>query len=490
MIDFRCFLLLELLLSVVCVIGCSNTGDIQDSRAFENSIPSFICTDNVEECDCWACCIFLAQASLGISPLEQLVDVEDISTVKSLLQKKAVANGGELTNVSIDDAVQRIKQTGNKNKHQLYILVHSNGHLYGLLGAISIDGVNMFQVFHGSSGLWLVSEQQLEKSGIAEVWNLSKNKETFTLSVGDGLLALDNVFINLGEVVSFQELFCTFRFCNVGSKNLILNKPTTSCTCTTIDMESAKKLLPLESFDLNLAISTGKNVIGRQNIMIECFEEGTGKQIRFPLEVFCAQRESIEISPLVLNLRSGENGESATASIFLHEVSMDRFEINSVEMDIGQDFSYSIQSTQNVSQLMTYQITISCNLTKIMPGTDGIIRINTTSSLTPVITIPVYTFIEPDLQIIPASLSFGVTDVGKTYKKKFTVKNQDKLPSIINMRVPEFVSCTHLVIDTSYEFEVEFSPHASGIWEDNIILVVSANGRNEEISIKIVAYIR
>ena len=486
MIHGRC--ILSLLLVLCFVAGCSRTAT-KEVGVRESGMPSFVSTGNVNECDCIPQGLYFAQAALGLSPLNQLPTTKSTDELRERLQEAATKVGGKLTIGSLAETLQAMTKA-EVGPQPLSVVVHQNGHIYGLLGTMDIDGTRLFQLIHGGSQVWLASKEQMGRAGFKEVWHLEREGNGVPFRVGEGELIVDKVYENFGEVRPYQDVPCTFNLKNQGKKNLILHKPASSCTCTTVDMPQIYTLRPGESFDVRLMTRTAKKPIGKQEVMLECFKEGTGKRLAFSLILLSTQRETFEIAPTTINLKAKKLCEELSEKIYLHEVASDRFTIKSIETDLN-NFRYDIKLQEKDSNLKSYCIYFSCTPSPIeLIKSDKTIRIHTTSPFAPLITVPVRICVEPDVQVKPTSLSFGTSVIGKSYSKEFSLEAEDTL-SIVNITAPKMVACTFSDAEKSlHEINVTFSPQVAGIWEDVLIIHLLKGEEAREIHVNLVAFVR
>jgi hypothetical protein len=243
-----------------------------------------------------------------------------------------------------------------------------------------------------------------------------------------------------------------------------------------------------------MLLRTGKKPYGRQDVSVVCFEEGTGKNTSLPLQIFCAQRETLDFSPATLNLRILSADKPAAELLYLHEAASERFEIKSIETDLPGDFTYEISKRTNASKLMSYEAAIS-----YLPAKEAVfpkdkrhnIRIHTTSSFTPVIVIPVNVFAESGIYAVPNVLSFGTAKAGEKYKQIFHVYHRDSKPfQVLNIVSSPNTACSYnKSASNSLAFEVEWSPQTEGIWEDVLTVRFSVDGAEQELSIKLIAFV-
>jgi hypothetical protein len=254
-----------------CFQGCAERVEVRD----DNTLPSFVSTGNVGKCGCVPQGLYLARAALGLPPLDNLVATGSADGLRNNVQEEATKIGSKLTVHSLDETLQAIEKA-EARAQPLSILVHQNGHFYGLLGTIDIEGTRLFQLIHGNSQVWLASKEQMNLAGFKEVWHFQRAQESrgIPFRIGDGELVVDKVYKNFCEIKPFQEVNGTFVLENSGKTTIILGAPQTSCSCAVPSIKESTKLEPGETMKMEVVLRPGISTSTRETVIMKCHEEG------------------------------------------------------------------------------------------------------------------------------------------------------------------------------------------------------------------------
>jgi hypothetical protein len=452
-----------------------------------NAIPSFVSSENVNECGCVPQGLYLARAALGLSPLYNLATINDIEDLRKKLQTEAASIGGKLAVRPLDATLRSMKKA-TVGSQPLLVVVHRNGHFYGLLGTMDIDGTRLFQLVHGDSQVWLASKEQMNRAGFKEVWHLQPGSRGVPFRVGDGELIIDKVYENFGELKPQQEVRGTFILENTGKKTIILGVPQTSCTCTIPNIKESTKLEPGGKKEMEVIFQSGASTSARQTIVMKCYEEGTGVSQTFPLELFGNQRRSMEIMPTSLDFGLVVPSEEVFRTINLKEMPTDRFTI--LKVDVGQlPITYTRQEEIAPDGLKFYRTEFKFVLQdeKIEGNQSGVIEFTTDSKQFPNVKIPVVYKVAPVIRAIPSIVSFGMLKVGEKAESKveFEARTGEPVAAIVKS-LPNSVTFEK----KSDAYLVSFMPEQSGIWENVLELELKSGSNILPLPLKCVAFVK
>jgi hypothetical protein len=474
-------------IEIFSVIGCSK--DVNNSLQQDTSLYSFISTLKVDECDCFESEIFLAQSALGLSPLEPL-NGKDAAILRTQLQKKAAEIGSELKVISVQEAIMQLEQ-GEVGPRPLSILVHENGHLYGLFGTIDIDGERLFQLTHSHSPVWLATKKQIETAKFKEVWHLKSQDRGIPLQIGETELVIDKMFYNFGEIKPQQEIKCSFNLKNNGSNRLVLGVFQNYCSGTILNLKRDTKLEPGKQINFEIALRATSAASTRQWIEIKCFEEKSHNSQIISIELLGSQRLSMNVSPRTLNFGKIIPNEKIERTVTLQEVPTDRFKIEKIEagnLPISTRVETEIEKTGLNFYKLKMQLSVSKNskVFQTLGSHEDIIIIRTDSRIYPQIVIPIVYEIPPVIRAIPSIISFGTVKKGETAQCNVEFESRNKKTVKFKIKsLPDEMSFEKKGTVCMFNFTAK----ETGIWEGTVQLDLTEGFYHEILPLKCAAFV-
>jgi hypothetical protein len=253
-------------------------------------------------------------------------------------------------------------------------------------------------------------------------------------------------------------------------------------------MQTTTKLEPGQTFDLNIRLVPGQATSTRQSVGIKCYEEGTSATFRFVLDLLANQRQSMNIIPKFLDFGLVVPGEEVNRVITFREVPTDRFSISKI--DVGTlPLTFTTQETTALDGMNHYQIDLRFNLKdeKIEGKQQSEIVFSTDSHQYPVIKIPVIYEAAPFVYAVPSIVSFGTIKVKEKTETEIEFESRNGSPVDVKVELlPDGV--TFEKNDNVYR--VGFMANNTGIWRDEIKLILTSGGQHIPLSLKCVAFVQ
>jgi uncharacterized protein DUF1573 len=478
--------------------GCSGSSD-SDSPRRKQVLPWFVAQGNAAECLCRPMGEQLARAELGLDPTQlRVTEWQDPAALGRLLRDEAEASGGQIRVRKAKDFIKELAAGEEPGPQSLTLLVHENGHLYGLIGTVDLAGQLAFQLTHGPSSIWLVSHQELEKAGFREAWQWERSGEGIPIRIGEGLLAIDKIYHNLGEVEPYEEVRCSFRLENRGTGTVILGKPKTSCSCAVPSLQEDMTLPPGESEEFDVVLNTRATPSIQHMVNLRFSEQGTGASRLLNVQILGSQERSMRISPSRIDFGEINPGEGATRVVTLGEEPTDRFGIDEVRLD-GLPVACecrieSSQSNTGASSLQTYEIHLEIDVPSGFAAGEyeSQILVQTSSRHRPRVEIPFRLQVAPPFRVVPKVVSFGAVEMGSTIEEQVVIESchgetmkasVDALPQDVTVEIEETSTGRLLLL-------IKFVPRRSGIWEDKIHLSVGSVDTEEQLTIPVAALVQ
>ena len=227
--------------------------------------------------DCSAHCVqiaaSLARATLGVDPAWPNNAIPtDPKKLLAVLQETASSVGGTIKVLPPDDVIRTL----SAGPIAPIVLVSPDDHLYLLLGAIDSDGQLLFQLVHGDAAVTLATRTALVESHFKEAWRFTNGSKDVPIQLGkSGMLLVDGILHNCGNVDGIKMAHTTFRLQNAGDGTITLDKAETSCGCTTTDLLTAPAAARRSVCDRGPTSSEWKDIDERDRIS-DCARGGNG----------------------------------------------------------------------------------------------------------------------------------------------------------------------------------------------------------------------
>ncbi len=352
------------------------------------------------------------------------------------------------------------------------VLVHESSHLYVLLGAVELGGDSYFQVLHGRAGPTAMLASEFAHQDFREAWVIPGGHDGVSMKVGDGLVRVDSLWKNLGEIRPFSRQETSFEITNLGETRILLGKPSASCGCTVAEVNDQREIGPGESTRVEVAVRSQGKSATRHSIWLKVLDQSTRNLQKLHLEVMGNQLETMEVTPRSLDFGTVGAQRSATRTVRLTEVKTDRFDLKQV--DVGDlPLDYAIETNLAKDGLKTHRVDFVLDREGLHSGKHkGNVRLVTDSSLRPLVEIPVCYQVEPLCQLSPSLVSFGNVTASSTLEQSVNVTGPGPFRLTLTLaRAPEDcrVSIDQLESSASVVVKPQFS--GEGAWKRSILSV-------------------
>ena len=247
-------------------------------------------------------------------------------------------------------------------------------------------------------------------------------------------IACDGASFDFGEVMDKERVDHTFVLKNAGGAELVINKVTTSCGCTTASL-AKKNLAPGESVDVAAKFSL-KGRSGHQKKTISVHSNDPVSPL-LRLQLCAHVRRSIEVSPPAVGFGRVGLGLGAERKVTLSASSGTVFRVMGVVTD---EVSFCDVRVDTVTEGAAYAVT--CNLRTNAVPTGGAVRgrivVNTDHPLYSNIVIRVSGVRDSELVAIPSALTFQKPGGEPAPVTRYVlIRSGDKKPiEILKVNVP------------------------------------------------------
>lgn len=365
------------------------------------------------------------------------------------------------------------------------ILVHSNGHSWGVIGEVRIDGEAMVQLVHGNEPGLLVSRSEIQAGGFREAWRLERGPQPIAVGVGSGTLEIDCVAKNLGVVEMGVPAKATFHLQNTGTSPLILANAESSCSCTMANLSKETELSCGESYELAVTLKPNNSASQRQHVTLEIRNAQDQAVTKQKLTVYASPKQSLPVLPTVVDFGAILLGGSSTRVVRVREVETIRFSLASVDV-ADLPLTHAIAREVDQSGLATYKISLELRPNDPLPGKyTGTCVVKTSSHTHPVARVPFQYEILPTVRVEPLSLAVGTVNVNQSHTAVLRIRSNlsEKLTVHVLKHPPECSIRENRDVD-GLELIVTTTLSTPGIWQDEIGVQVDTDSGSQELSIR------
>lgn len=476
------------LLAVVSVIaGCDSPVSSLPAR----ELPAFVAVGEPATCPdrCVPAAVYVARAELGLDPTILGADIG--GGPKALLRALAI-QGGEAGGIISSISIVSLMSGLNEESMFPVVLVHKSGHLYLMLGVVNVRGQLLCQLVHGDAPVLLVAKDELLRAGFQEAWRIAGNERGVPVCVGQGLLRVDKVFYNFGEVRPGENLKCTFLLRNVGASPVVLGAPRTSCSCTATSLVESSKLNPGESKEIDVAVEAVASTSLKQSVHLPIYELASAASIELDLLLLGCQRQLMTVTPMVLDFGVVAPGKSYSRSVQLNEAATDRGVLRGVDVR-GLPLTYRVSQATSSYGLMASRIDFVFRAPEdYAPGPQQhVIHVLTGSTFRPTIPVEVKFDIPPPVHAVPGVISVGTLVVGESREVK--VRFVSRGTESIDVCIESYPDECSIVLDESKgppEMTVTVRISEAGIWSGVVRATVHSGLHSHPLDIRCVGFAR
>jgi hypothetical protein len=364
-------------------------------------------------------------------------------------------------------------------------LIHSNGHLYYIVGRARVGSEELIQVIHGDNSGALVSRQLLLSGGFVGAWRFRPKSSSTVLRVGKGQLEVDALVKSLGLVQSGVPAVTKFRMKNVGDIPLYLNDAQSSCSCTVANLRGPVSLEPGEEFEFAVSLKPNEAASQRQHVTVGISDSPEGHPFPQRFTLFAFQSEMLPVVPSVVDFETVTVGSKSQRTVRLREVESVRFNIQKV--DVGNlPLTHSIATDFDSRGFATYTLTFELKPTVESLGKEsGLCLISTSNRVQPETRVVVSYKAVPPMDVLPSTLTLGTVAVGQAHTDVLRFRmGTGEVITISDVKLPK--ECTHEIMVGEGETKLIVTTVITepGLWQDNIALRANAKSTSHEFTIR------
>ncbi len=469
-----------------CFFGCSPS---KRSSVETRKYPSFIQISKAKDCECVPIAVRFARAGLGLDPTLETVFEKPEDLLKKLNEEASSING-VITQNDVAECLDELANRPEPGPCEPILLVHPLGHLYLLLGTVTIEGVLTYQIIHGDSTIGLVDREDLDKAGFKTAWKFHKVADEIPINFAGSHLTVDRIYENFGKVTPLSELEANVTFTNTGQVPLVFETDV-SCRCTVLDDFDSTDLEPGESRNLKIKFQSSAGSAERHSVFVTCYEKGTGYSVQVELLLLASQQQPMTVEPSKLNFGEVRKGKTCKRIINLTEVPTDRFSVTGFDPN-GNPILGTVKAANDDGDLKTYQVEIEFTPENpLEPNTYQFFTIETNSLLRPMVRIPFEYTLKSGVYPEPEVLSLGSVELGKPIER--TVKLISAEGARFNcseVNKPEECSVEVREGMEAVTLEIKVTPETAGMLHGEINLQIQTESETGELTVKYVGYAR
>lgn len=465
------------------IMGCNGS---EDAWASSSNLCSAECARTVLE---------VARCQLGLDPGQSHgVDFDSdgttIESVRDAVAAEAERSGGSLDIIPQQRLLKFIN--GEDDVDYPIILVGEDGRLRLLLGAGYQAGHLFYHVFDSDDGLNLLGQEQLARRQPREAWIVRNDSSPgVPIHVGDGLVRLSRKWMNLGQVKPFTKATAAFTITNEGQVPIFISRPETSCGCTTAQV-TQDRLAPGATHQLDAAIHVKEEPTFNHTVWVTLSDGTQRNSRRISLEVFGWQPRPMVVAPREVDFGNVRRGEPVTRVIRLTESATDRFRIQNVKVPAALiDHTVSTEQTSTGFANYRVQLQLTADGSTATGSHEYTVHILTDSELRPVVSIPIRYTVKPNVECVPQSVAFGVSDSGATLERRvrFVASGDEPFevtvaesPQDCDASIQNSADGPTLIVKPTFE--------APGPWSRVVHLTIETAAGLERVQIPCTAFVR
>ena len=304
-----------------------------------------------------------------------------------------------------------------------------------------------------------------------------QDNEGVPIRVGGAEVRLNTMLHNLGEVKPFSRAKCSFTITNVGPIDVVLGRPSVSCSCIASSPTQPTTLSPNAVEKVELTLTSTGATSQRQLVTLRISEPKSGSWREVPLSVVASQREIRHLTAERLDFGSVLPGAIVEREIVLQEVATDRFGVLGV--DVGTlPIECTVDTSVDRNGYRAYKICCKVSNTNLSASQiEGELRIATDSEYWPVTIVPVVLRQPPPISLDQSVLAFGKLSLGRISEKRVDIRLRldgpvqielDTLPAGVSVKLESTGSLHYLAVTVSLARE--------GIWRQTITGRLKASG--------------
>lgn len=477
----------------VNMIGCSSRVIAPPSDDKSPIVRSmFYCNGEASHCPfhCVSESVAIAHECLGIDPGELVYDGSyEPDIVWDGLDEVREHKGSTIVRIPINEYLSGLTEGPVTPS----ILIHETGHFYCLIGTIRVDGELECQIVHGDSPVFLVTKQTLQNGGFQEVWTFAgSDKPSVPIRVGTTTLEVNELIHNFGEIVVAEKCECSFRLENKGPNAIILDKPASSCSCTTPDLRTTMEIPSGGFFNLRVAVRPPSSTSLRQTIGLLLHERRSGCVRSIALSLLGTCPRKMKITPSYIDFGSVVQGKSYARTVLLEELPSDRFAL--VGVDAGElPITCKAEDVVNRDGLHLYRLSLRLSLRghNVAGKYAGDLHLTLDGYSVKTMIVPIRYEVKTSIRVIPEAVAFGTVSAGASLERTIRIiSNRENDCTVVACDVPK--GCSVRVDRHTYTTVVILKVLLvdPGMWQDAVeITVRSRSGQQSVIHVPCAAYV-
>ena len=479
-----CLLLSVLLFTAGCGYYTKATPAASPPAHTDNSYPNTPKT-SLQDCPdhCLDKSLASVRAKLGLDPDGPKQDgSKGAEEIVRDLQAECGTSGSAATEVTLGDLLN-----ATNGKEQLPgFLMDSNGHFHLLLGAIrGADDEPLYQFIHGDSAIALLKKSEITQEKFPKSWRLHEGKPGVPLTVSGGMLRVSSLDHNFGVLLPNQTVSHRFMLTNAGKIALIIEKPHTSCGCTTTSLTDDAVLKPGQSTNIVVELRSSNVASTRQYVYFKATEPETNSSRPVMLSIFGGQTIFKSVAPRSLDFGIVQPESSPSQSVSITESPADRFTITRIDTSSAPSLGCTTETSEASDGLHRYKITFKLDIGDQSAGErQQVVHVITDSRFSPDVVVPVKFDVAPTYSVIPSVIALGELPVGQSQKHVLRFQSATGRPIEVSLKsVPPEATCHLEKKGDAVELIAAIYLPTEGLWQKNILVTVSSGPNEEEIEI-------
>jgi hypothetical protein len=300
------------------------------------------------------------------------------------------------------------------------------------------------------------------------------------------MLRVSSLDHNFGTLLPNQTVSHSFTLTNAGKIALIIEKPHTSCGCTTTSLTDDAVLKPGQSTNIVVELRSSNVASTRQYVYFKATEPETNSSRPVMLSIFGSQTIFKSVVPRSLDFGIVQPESTPSQSVSITESPLDRFTITRIDSAAAPSLACTTETLEASDGLHRYKVTFKLDVGDQPAGKrQQIVHVITDSRFSPDIAVPVTFDAAPTISVVPSVIAMGEVPVGKARKYLIRFKSAIGRPFEVNLKsVPPEATCHLEKMADCVELTVTINLPTAGLWQKNIVVNVVSDSHEDVVEIK------
>ncbi len=265
---------------------------------------------------------------------------------------------------------------------------------------------------------------ELRENGVVKILCLAeKPKAKLSFKKGDSVEF--DLFSSFGLVKTSRDSAVTthVEVCNVGAREITIEKIHRSCGCLAVSPETPVTLLPLEKQLFSVELRAGGLESVTQSLAFVLKDAENERKVVKSF-IWGNNLSGVQRNPSRIILKPEVGSSIVNTEISLVASPFDPFDVTAVVSNIsGMDIKWSVIKNETDGRTFSHLIKLQCDVRGLRPGVfEGRVSVNTSSKTNPLLELPIVVDLGSAFELTPNNFVIGPIKVGDSRNMPFSIK--------------------------------------------------------------------